>query len=151
MKTINYIFSLLSLIIFFALPVGAVKKIEANPINIAAMLAQKQDSANLASTCEYYGYVRQASEDGYTIYKHPANGSIIRYKFNDADANQKLATVEVKSKISKKEVEKILNDLNFKAIGNTCERQSFGYITSCSSGNNGFLVFTQRKKPKKEH
>ncbi len=78
----SLILSILSLIILFALPVHAVKKIEANPINIAVMLVQENDSAKMVSTCDYYGYVRQPSQEGYAVLTHK-NDEIIRFKVDD--------------------------------------------------------------------
>lgn len=141
MKPTKFIFSLLSLIFITALPAGAVKKIEANPINIAVMLTQERDTAEIASTCVYYGYERQLPQDGYTIFTH-VNGSKIRYKLIDGD---KYPTLEVKSKVSEKEKDKILKNLNFQKNGNAYERKSIGHTTRCASGKNGYLILTKQK------
>lgn len=129
-------------IILSILPVGAIKKIEANPINIAVMLTQEIDTAKIASTCEYYGYERQLPKDGYTIFTH-ANGSQIRFKHPEGE---KYPTIEVKSKVSNKEKYKILKNLDFQKSGNAYERKSIGYITRCTNGKSGYLVLTNQKR-----
>ena len=139
----------LLLIIFTLFHVQAkTLKIAANPINVAAILTELPDSAALASTCEYYGYIRQSPQDGYTVYKHP-NGSVIRYSFNEADNGKSYSTVEVTSKVSQKEKDQILQEeLNFQKTGNACERRSVGYTTRCTNGRHGALIFQQRPNPK---
>ena len=144
--TTKLIFYLLSLIFIISLPSFAennfeimpVKKIEANPINVAVMLTEQLDSAAAAATCQYYGYVNQPSQDGMTVYKHP-NGSIIRYSFTIADNGKQYPTVEVKTKGTQKEKDKILESLNFKKNGNVNERRSIGFITHCTSAPQDFL------------
>lgn len=78
---------ILSLIFFTLLPSSAEnkfevmpKKIVANPLNVAVMLTEQLDSTSMVSTCEYYGYVNQKSQEDFTVFKHP-NGSIIRIAF----------------------------------------------------------------------
>ena len=138
----------LFLLLFSLLPIGAATlKIEANPINVAAILTELPDSVALASTCEYYGYIRQSPQDGYTVYKHP-NGSVIRYSFNEADNGKEYSTIEVTSKISQKEKDQILQELNFQKAGSDYERRSVGYTTRCINGHRGSLIFQQQPKPK---
>ena len=139
--------TLLIFLLFSLLPVHAVKTIEANPINIAVMLTQETDTAKMASTCEYYGFTRQIIKDGYTIFIHP-NGSVIRYKFTNAD--QKYPTIEVTSKVSQKEKDNTLKNLNFQKSGNTYERKSVGHTTHCTNGPHGTLILTRYSNPKKE-
>ena len=114
---------LLSLLLFTLLPTHAVKKVEANAINVAVMLTEQPDSAGIASTCEYYGYVSQPKQDCYNVYKHP-NGSIIRYTFTTAEDGKSYPTVEVKSKASQKGKEEILQGVNFKKEGKGYERRA---------------------------
>lgn len=130
------------------LSANAVRKIEANPINIAAILVEKTDSDDMSSICEYYGYIWESSDSNYTIYKHPTNGSIIKYTIFEEYPNQRLTTVEVKSKVNGKEIDNILKDLNFKPTNKGYERQSFGFVYHCTAGNHGYLMFTQQKKQK---
>lgn len=135
-------------ILFSLLPIGAATlKIEANPINVAAILTELPDSTALASTCEYYGYIQQSPQDGYTVYKHP-NGSVIRYSFNETDDGKSYSTVEVTSKVSQKEKDSILLALNFQKAGNVYERRSVGYTTCCTNGHRGALIFQQQPNPK---
>ena len=143
----KYILPLLA-ILFSLLPIeAATLKIEANPINVAAILTELPSSTALASTCEYYGYIQQSPQDGYTVYKHP-NGSVIRYSFNEADNGKSYSTVEVTSKVSQKEKDSILQELNFQKTGNACDRRSVGYTTRCTNGRHGALIFQQRPKTK---
>lgn len=124
-----------------------VKKIEANPINVAVMLTEQLDSADMAATCEYYGYINQPSQDGYVTFKHP-NGSIIRYNFAIADNGKQYPTVEVKSKGTQKEKDKLLQELNFKKNGNVTERRSIGFITRCTTAPQGYLRLSNHPKEK---
>ncbi len=125
----------------------AVKKIEANPINVAIMLVQEKDSASMASTLQYYGYERQIPPSGGqgAYFTHP-NGSTIRYKYSDS--NETFPTVEVTSKASAKEKDKILQNLNFHKNGNTYEQKTVGSLISCSFGPHGTLTLTRHSKPK---
>ncbi len=124
-----------------------IKKIEANPINIAVSLTERTDSATIASICEYYGYIIQPSQDGYTIFKHP-NGSIIRYSFNNSDNRSKYPTIEVKCKASPKEKDQRLKNLNFQKSGNSYERRALNSTIKCTYGPRGFIVFSQFLKVK---
>lgn len=121
---------------------SSVKKVQANPINIAYILSQKSDTAKIISTLVYYGYIPQSpsSEGKGTLFIHP-NGSQIRYEFKDGD---KYPTVEVRTKASAKEKAQILNDLNFKKTGNAYERKSPGSTVRCTSGSHNFLTFNTR-------
>ena len=139
--------SLTILIMNLLTAIGA-NKIEANPINLAAILTEKNDSVSIASICEFYGYRNQPSQDGYTIFHHP-NGSIIRYKFTIAEDNNKYSSIEVKSKVSHKEQEEILQNLKFQKTSNGYERRSFNLQTTCSSSQ-GYLRFVNRPKSKKK-
>lgn len=144
---IHLLFCLLSLIFISPLSAYAVNKHEANPINLALILTEKNDSATIASICEYYGYQVQPSQDGYTVYQHP-NGSIIRYNFTQAEDGRQYSTIEVKSNISSREQDEILKDLRFQKTGNTYERPSFTHLTCCAS-NQGYLKFSNHPKSKK--
>ena len=143
----HLIFGLLSLIFISPLHASAANKLEANPINLAVILTEKNDSATIASICEFYGYQTQPSQDGYTVYQHP-NGSIIRYNFTHADDGRKYATIEVKSKISSKEQDEILKNLRFQKAGNVYERPSITHQTRCSQSQ-GLLRFSNHPKSKK--
>ena len=122
-------------------------KIEANPINVAAILTELPDSAAFASTCEYYGYVLESPQDSYTVFSHP-NGSTIRFSFNAADDGKEYSTIEVTSKIPQKEKDQILQELNFQKAGSAYERRSVGYTTRCTNGHRGALIFQQQPKYK---
>ncbi len=106
---------------------------------------QRTDTVSIVSSCNYYGYTRQFPEDGYTIFTHP-NGSIIRYKY--VDPNQPFPTIEVTSKVRAKEDEQILQGLRFQKNGNAYEQKSIGYITRCTFGPHGTLIFNRLMKPK---
>lgn len=116
---------LLTILLFTLLPASAenkfevmpVKKIEADPINVAVILTEKLDSTSMVSTCEYYGYVNQQSQEDFTVFKHP-NGSIICFNFTTADNGKKYTTAEVKSNDSQKEKDQKLQQLNFRKNGN---------------------------------
>ena len=84
----------ITLLLLTLLPAGAVKKFEPNPINVAALIVEKTDSAKVVSTCEYYGFAYQGVEDGYTIMKRP-NGNEIKFTFNENGIPQKYPTIIV--------------------------------------------------------
>ena len=151
---------ILTLLLLAILPASAVKKIEANPINVAFILAQETDSAKIASICDYYGY--QPSPDNTTLpsggrgaysstYLHP-NGSILRISFRDATPDQPYPQVEVKSKQSSKDIDYTLTDLRFEKQGNGYERklgQYARYSTICKHTPRGFLLFQHIHLPRK--
>ena len=145
---LHLIISLLSLIFISPFNVEAASKHEANPINLAVILTEKNDSATIASVCEFYGYKAQPSQDGYTVYHHPTNSSIIRFVFTPAEDGRQYATIEVKSKISSKEQEEILKDIRFQKTGNSYERSSITHLTRCIFSQE-FLCFSNHPKSKK--
>ena len=156
---------ILTLLLLAILTASAVKKIEANPINVAFILAQETDSAKIASICDYYGY--QPSPDNGTVsktasaglssgetntYRHP-NGSILRISFRDATPDQPYPQVEVKSKQSSKDIDFTLTDLRFKKQGNGYERklgQYARYTTTCKHASHDFLLFQHTRLPRKQ-
>lgn len=79
----KYLFTLLLLLITL-FPSGAVKKFEANPINVAVVIVEKGDSTQITKLFDYYGYTQQGTTDGYKIMKHP-NGSEMRYSITDSN------------------------------------------------------------------
>ncbi|MBD5505600.1 MAG: hypothetical protein HDR09_18140 [Lachnospiraceae bacterium] len=164
---------ILTLLLLAILPASAdnkfgitpIKKIEANPINVAFILAQETDSTKIASICDYYGY--QPSPDnsassktasaglssGETnTYRHP-NGSILRISFRDATPDQPYPQIEVKSKQSSKDIDYTLTDLRFKKQGNGYERnigEHARHITTCKSAPRGFLRLQHTRLPRKQ-
>ena len=134
--------TLLIFLLLISLPAVAQNKAEGNPINIAVSLTQKEDTTTMASTCEYYGYLRQHPQDGYTVFTHP-NGSRIRYKYSDTDHRN--STIEVTTKATAKEKNNILTDLRFEKTGTAYERKYTGFIVRCTDGpHNTLLLTTQR-------
>ena len=136
-------FLTLTLLLLTLLPASAVKKFEANPINIAAVMVEKTDSAKIASTCEYYGFAYQGEEDGYTVMKR-TNGNEIKFTFNDNGTNQKYPIIVVKTKETHKDIAVRLKELNFEKKGNIYEikRNPYSrYITQCNFGHNNTLMF----------
>ncbi len=142
---------LLSLIIFPVLPATAAKKpVEANPINVAFMLAQRTDTAQMSALTDYYGYRLQPTQDGYITVTHP-NGSTIRYTFQDATESQPYPTVEVKSNQHTSEIHSMLEDLRFKKQGSAYIRKSNMYsrtTITCKHAPHGYLIFHQTLLPK---
>ena len=125
------------------LPTSAAKKIEANPINIAATLVEKTDSAKVASTLEYYGYTPQGTEDGYCVMKHP-NGTEIRFSFSENGTPNKYPTIIVKHNTTHKEINERLKELNFEKSGTYYEHMKNMYslyITKCSHSPYNTLIF----------
>ena len=136
-------FLTLLLLILTLLPASAVKKFEPNPINIAAMMVEKTDSAQIASTCEYYGYSYDGGKDGYTVMKRP-NGSEFRFTFNENGTIQEYPTIILQTKQAHKEIDARLKELGFEKEGNIYEikrNQYSRYITKCNLGPHKALIF----------
>lgn len=131
------------LLLLTLLPASAVKKFEANPINIATVMVEKTDSAQIASTCEYYGFVYQGVEDGYTVMKRQ-NGNEIKFTFQDNGKLQKHPTIVVKTNETHKAIDSRLNDLSYEKKGNIYEIKRNIHsrlITQCSFGRHNTLIF----------
>ncbi len=105
----KYFFTIL-LIALFNIPINAIKKIEANPINIAVSLTEKTDSVTLVSDLNYYGYIPQQSAKGNSEFHH-SNGSVISFIMPDSKSKGEYPTIEVKSKTSGTKIDNILKDL----------------------------------------
>ena len=116
---------------------------EANPLNIAATLVEKTDSAKVASMLEYYGYTLHDIENGYCVMRHP-NGTEIRFTFNENGTPSKYPTVTVKHNETQRDLNTQLKGLDFEKSGNGYERirnkQSL-YYTRCKSGPHSTLIF----------
>ena len=140
MKKVSLIITLLLLTL---LPAQAVKKFQPNPINVAAIIVEKTDSAKVASTCEYYGFTYQGIEDGYTVMKRP-NGPEIKFTFQENGETQKYPTIIVKAKATHKEIEEHLKTVNFEKEGSiyTAPHNQYSrYITQCSINSHNVLIF----------
>ena len=138
----KYLFTLL-LLLSTLLPAKAVKKFDANPINVAVVIVEKGDSTEITKLFDYYNYTPQGTTDGYKIMKTP-NGNEIRYSFTDSKDRGKITKVIVKTKSSHKDIEKLLAELKFKKVGNTYERMIHRYnnqITQCCFGPSNTLIF----------
>ena len=147
----KHFFLTLTLLILTLLPASAIKKFEANPINIAAVMVEKTDSAQITSTCEYYGFTYQGVEDGYTVLKR-SNNSEIKFTFNDNGTTQKYPIIEVTTKEAHKEIDTRLKELGFEKKGNIYEikRNQFSrYIIQCNLVHNNTLTFRRFKKSHK--
>lgn len=164
----NLIFCILSLIFLLPIPAEAVKRMTANPVNIASRLVLKQDSATVASILEYYGYTavthtvpsadtatqsqtQQApltDTDGFAVFSHP-DGSIIRFAYLNPDPKQAYPTIHVYTKSTKPQIEKILSELDYKKAGNHYEAtisKYSTYLTKCTFGPGKYLTFDRKKK-----
>ncbi|MDE5850566.1 MAG: hypothetical protein K2H38_10520, partial [Muribaculaceae bacterium] len=127
------------------LPAQPAKKIDAIPINIAAQLVEKTDSAKVASTLEYYGYHPQGIEDGYQVMRTPI-GNEIRFSFTYSES--KYPTVIVKTTGTSKSIYDKLKELDFEKSGNGYEKMRNRYSqykTHCSLGRHSTLIF--RRSP----
>ena len=137
------IFLTLTLLLLTLLPAQAVKKFEPNPINVAAVIVEKTDSTQVASTCEYYGFSLVGVEDGYTVMKRP-NGTEIKFTFKENGTPQKYPTIVVKAKGTHKEIEEHLKSVNFEKEGNiyTAPHNQYSrYITQCKLSTHNTLIF----------
>lgn len=117
--------------------------IHANPINIASTLILETNSTKIASTLEYYGYTRQPSENGYNVYKCP-DSTVIKYTFQSTNSVQIFPIVQVYSRTSRKELDRILKGLNFQKVGHCYENISSPYsmcVTKCKYESNKSVVF----------
>lgn len=143
----KHILLTITILLLTLIPAGAVKKFQPNPINVAAIIVEKTDSAKVASTCEYYGFKYQGVEDGYTVMKRP-NGTEIKFTFNNNGTPQKYPTVVVKAKGTHKEIEEHLKGVNFEKEGNlyTAPHNIYSrYIKQCSIEPHNTLTFRQLK------
>lgn len=140
------IFSVLSLVFIASLPARAIKRITANPINIASRLVLQPDSAEVASTLEYYGYSYSPNTetqaqladiwDTAATFTYP-DGSIIRFAYLDRVDKQNYPTLQVYTKQSRAETEKKLQELDYKKNGNHYENilsKYSRYLTKCTFG-----------------
>ena len=139
---LHLIFGLLSLIFIVPFNAGAVKKVDANPINVGVLIAEKGDSTQVASLFQYYGYTPQGMENDYQVMKH-FNGDEMRYSFNDSGKEMKYPTIVVKTEASQKEIDAILTELKFIKTGKAYERtvsRYNNYITRCSFGPHNTII-----------
>lgn len=133
----------LVLLIIGIFSASAVKKFEPNPINVAAVIVEKIDSVQVASTCEYYGFKYDGVVDGYTVMKRQ-NGAEIKFTFQENGISQKYPTIIVKTTGTRKEIEERLNEVNFEKEGNkyTAPHNQYSrYIKQCSLGPHNTLKF----------
>ena len=136
-------FLTLLLLILTILPASAVKKFEANPINIATVMVEKTDSTQVASTFEYYGFAYQGAEDGYTVMKRP-NGNEIKFTFQYNGKLQEHPIIVVKTNETHKAIDSRLKDLSYEKKGNIYEIKRNIHsrlITQCSFGRHNTLIF----------
>lgn len=122
---------------------AATKKFEPNPINVAAVIVTKSDSTKVASSCEYYGFVYQGVEDGYTVMKR-ANGAEIKFTFKDNGKTQEYPIVVVQAKGTHKKIDECLKELSFEKEGSIYKapyNPYSRYITQCSFGPRNTLIF----------
>lgn len=173
LKTMKSKQTLLLLIILFCIPLSHAQKlkIHANPINIASQLVLDTDSANIASTLIYYGYSLQSTDNAKTVYQHP-DGTFITISFPNISGNPTQSglfaisgngrratgdaisssaafpTIQVKSKVSEKELKKILEDMNFQKVGTCYEHDASrysSYIPRCIPSSKS-VTFQRLKK-----
>ena len=136
------IFLTITLLLLTILHASAIKKFEPNPINVATLIVEKTDSAQIASTCEYYGFAYQGAENGYTVMKR-SNGNEIKFTFNDNGTLQKYPIIVVKAKETHKEIDARLKELNFEKTGNSYDRirnQYSKYKIQCKFGPHNTLI-----------
>lgn len=133
----------LILLLFTLLPAGAVKKVDANPINVAVVIVEKGDSTKIASLFDYYGYEKQGIENGRQLMR-TANGHKIKYTFQQDEVKpSRYPTIVVKTNVTQKEIETTLKELKFIKVGNAYDRsisRYHNYITRCSLGPNNTLI-----------
>ncbi len=136
-----------------------IKQIHANPINIASRLIFQQDSAAVASTLEYYGYTPGNSElhnatritqneNGKAIFSH-TDGTTILFSFPNTEEKHTHPTVQVYSKTTRPQTEKILSELDFKKNGDHYENIMSNYsqyLTKCTFGPGNSVTFERKKK-----
>ena len=134
---------IITILLFTFLPIGAVKKFEANPINVAIVIVEKGDSASISKLFDYYGYAYKNTEDGYRIMKH-SSGNEMRYSISDSCDGTTNTKVIVRTKATHKEVDNLLTELKFKKIGNLYERIIHRYnnqVTQCRFSPRNTLIF----------
>lgn len=126
----------ITIILIAVIPAGAVKKFDANPINIAVLLVEKEDSAKIESILRYYGYAPRGTEDGYRIMRNP-DGKEMRCRYVKDGPSDIYPTIIVSTGESKKEIDSRLRELKFIQSGNGYERlvsKYHNYVTRFSFG-----------------
>ncbi len=142
------IISILSLIFICSLPAGAVKKINVNPVNLAAVIVEMVDSAKIQREFDYYGYTLQGTEDGFKIMKTP-NGHEIRYSLTDPNALDNHPVVIVKTSENPDDIDTRLKELRFNKDDQTYSRvarRDDNHLTKCISNSSNTLLFQCLKR-----
>lgn len=136
-----------TLLIIFAflsvLSAEAVKIIDINPINLAAVIVEKVDSVKIVKEFEYYGYTLQGTEDGYKVMKGP-NGNEIKYSLDKESISYYHSTVIVKSNETPTEIDSKLKDMRLYKKGDKYSRiadRDERYIIQCTHGPSNTLIF----------
>ncbi len=138
----QFIIYILSFFILQAIPAGAVKTINANPVNLAVAIVEKVDSVKVQREFDYYGYKFLSTEDGFKVMKSP-NGHEIRYSFQDPKALDNHPVVIVKTTETSEELNKRLTNLKFKKEGNSYNRIASlddRHIIQCTPGPSNTLL-----------
>ncbi len=137
----SLIFILLSLI--FTLPAGAVKTINANPVNLAAVIVEMVDSARIEKEFAYYGYTLDSTEVGFKVMRSP-NGHEIRYSLSDPKAVDGRPVVIVKTTETPVQLDIRLTDMQFEKKGDTYTRVSHrdeDHLIRCNTPSPRTLLF----------
>ncbi len=141
------VFCILSLFPILSLHAEIRKKIEINahPINVAVVIVEKEDSVKVADIFNYYGYILQGYENGFKVMQD-SKGNEICYSYDMTEG--KFPKVVVKSNDKIKEIEKRLDNLQFKKVGDLYERTinyDHNHITQCKFETNNILVFQRHR------
>ncbi len=143
------ILSILSIIFTIAsLPAGAVKTINANPVNLAAVIVEMVDSARIENEFAYYGYTLDSTEDGFKVMRSP-NGHELRYSLNDSKAIDGRPVVLVKTIENPAQIASRLNELQFEKHGDSYRRVSRrdeDHLIQCTPNSSHTLLFQCLKR-----
>lgn len=138
----------ITIILFAVIPAGAVKKFDVNPINLAVVLVEKEDSAKIESILRYYGYVHRGTEDGYRIMRHP-DGKEMRCRYGKDGPSDRYPTIIVSTGESRKEIDSRLREPKFVRSRDGYERSVSRYhnhLTRCSFGPGNKVVLKRIHK-----
>lgn len=115
------------LIILSFLPLRAQSTLD-SPLYLGTILIEEPNVEAMSQTCERYGLTSSADTiGGYNAYTHP-DGTLIRFKMNQASNGRAVPLIEITTKLSAKQVGKILERTGY-------EKTKDGYAKGSAFAN----------------
>ena len=98
------------------LPIFAQNMSVENPVMLLNNLMSCYDEHSMARVCRAYQMEELPSEDGFWVFKNQ-DGSVVRFKYETNEKNQKTPVIEIQTTQNKKSIEKNLSSLGFRKSG----------------------------------